>query len=604
MLLNMASLGNCINQVMVLQYKGGDSCSNTLVGVPINSNSALEEFTFCGKYYFRFLRRSFLMSIKPALLLEISDFDLKKVEVFYQGAYYHFYLHNQNVTQDSWQYICLAVSKNQITVIWNGEIQYRGHKFDVSSKETKDMKIWLGGALSFSDSIQNRRFEGMIVNTNFWNSTLQDDDLILITTNNKIPIISEKYNLLSTINLQNSSCIDYLILDVDDVLFQDSKNSENILIEYETDFDSSNYICQGYGGNLTLPKNEEELKTLGHLIIQSEVCVSAFLGLKKSKNNEIVDLSSNSVINLKWHLSQPNGGEAQKCINTWDSYLNDIECDMKRCFFCHIPEKQVFVLRGPIPTDTERKYFVTMNKKLTEIRGITEKECLWNGGKWNFGTNLKLDNITNKMPPVGLKTWNTGLKFKFTQCKKDEFTCHIYGHCIPMNRRCNGFPDCPHDGSDENDCKIMTLGKGYDKRYPSAKNLNSGIYMKVYDITEIDEIHMSYTVNFKIRLQWHDSRITFRNLKPEHTENTLDGVEIEQLWTPKLYIENSNGIFLEAGQKNTGIYGTVTVYQDGSQHNNELSEIDEDYLYHGIENKIQMVNYFVIKLGCKFDLKW
>ena len=232
MLLNMAILGNCINQVMVLQYKVGDSCSNALVGVPINSNSALEEFTFCGKYYFRFLRRSFLMSIKPALLLEISDFDLKKGEVFYHGAYYHFYLHNQNVTPDSWQYICLAVSKSQITVIWNGKIQYRGHKLNVSSTEIKDMKIWLGGALSFSNSIQNRRFEGMIVNINFWNSTLKDEDLISITTNKKIPVISEKNDLLSTINLRNSSCIDYLILDENDVFFQDSKHSENILIEF------------------------------------------------------------------------------------------------------------------------------------------------------------------------------------------------------------------------------------------------------------------------------------------------------------------------------------------------------------------------------------
>ena len=61
---------------------------------------------------------------------------------------------------------------------------------------------------------------------------------------------------------------------------------------------------------------------------------------------------------------------------------------------------------------------------------------------------------------------------------------------------------------------------------------------------------------------------------------------------------------MEAGQKNSGIYATVAVSQDGSRHNNDLSEIDEDYLYHGMENKIVMTNYFVIKLGCKFDLKW
>ena len=207
-LLSLA-LGSCSKQISVLKYKGGNECSNALVGVPIKSispsSSLINEFTFCGKYYFRFLRRSFLMSIKPDLILDILNFEKKKGEVFYQGAYYPFFFHNQTVTPDSWQYICLAVSTNQVTVIWNGEILYKGYKFDGSKKVIKDMKIWLGGALSFSDSIQNRRFEGMIVNTNFWNSPLQDDDLISITTNNKIPVISEKYNLLSIINLRNSS---------------------------------------------------------------------------------------------------------------------------------------------------------------------------------------------------------------------------------------------------------------------------------------------------------------------------------------------------------------------------------------------------------------
>ena len=50
-LLNISSPGNCINQVPVLKYKGGNECSSDLVVVPINSTSSiLGEFTFCGKY--------------------------------------------------------------------------------------------------------------------------------------------------------------------------------------------------------------------------------------------------------------------------------------------------------------------------------------------------------------------------------------------------------------------------------------------------------------------------------------------------------------------------------------------------------------------------
>ena len=60
---------------------------------------------------------------------------------------------------------------------------------------------------------------------------------------------------------------------------------------------------------------------------------------------------------------------------------------------------------------------------------------------------------------------------------------------------------------------------------------------------------------------------------------------------------DSNNIVLEAGQKREGTYGIVRIHRNGSPHQNELSEIDEDYLYHGTET--EMINYLVIKLGCK-----
>ena len=128
--------------------------------------------------------------------------------------------------------------------------------------------------------------------------------------------------------------------------------------------------------------------------------------------------------------------------------------------------------------------------------------------------------------------------------------------------------------------------------------------MIVYDIFDIDELHMSYTVDFGIKLNWFDSRIVFKNLKPTGYENKLDYSEIEKIWTPQLYFNNSLYFYMKAGQMSDGIIGNVVVHQKGSPQQNELSEIDEDYLYPGNENPISMENYFVKKLGCKMDLKW
>ena len=602
-LINLLNIGSSSKQVSVLKYKGGNECSSALVGVttkPYSSTSSLhDEFTFCGKYYFRFLRSSCLMGLEPDLILKITDFENNLGFLMLQGVYYRFSFPNHKVTPDSWQHLCLAISSNQIKIVLNGQIILSDPKLDIIA-EIKETKLWLGGAL-FSDKEPNRRLGGMIAHANFWNNALQDEELILITTNNNIT--SEKYDLLSYTIPKSSSCIDYLVVDENDELFQELY-PEDFLIEYRVDFDSSRYLCEGYGGNITLPKNTEDLKTLGYFIKQSKICHEPFLGLKKSSNGEIQDLKSNNVSYLKWHVNQPNGGDTQKCISTWESYIDDVECDKKHCFFCNIPRKSLFILRGSIPTNTERKYFVTINTQSTEIRGLKETECSRNEGKWNFGKSLKLDNVTNNMPPVGLQNWNNGQKLKFTQCQNDEFTCHTYGHCISMYKRCDGQQDCPIDGSDENECKIMTLSRGYNEKNPSVQNIPIFISMKVYDIDEIDELHMSYTAHFKIKLKWYDSRIIFRNLKPKNIKNSLDNLEIEKIWTPKLYIMQSTNIYIEAGQNSQEVDGYVEIHRNGSPKENELLEIDEDYLYPGNENPIIAVNYITIKLGCKFDLKW
>ena len=133
-LINMASPGMCTNQVSVLKYKGGKECSSDLVGVPIKSSSPisslLDKFTFCGKYYFRFLQDNFLMGIEPNTFLSIVNFENKFGFLMDQGAYYRFTFPNQTVAPDSWQNICLAISSIQIKIVWNGEILFSDLKLD------------------------------------------------------------------------------------------------------------------------------------------------------------------------------------------------------------------------------------------------------------------------------------------------------------------------------------------------------------------------------------------------------------------------------------------------------------------------------------------
>ena len=58
-----------------------------------------------------------------------------------------------------------------------------------------------------------------------------------------------------------------------------------MLIEDQKDFDTSNYLCQAYGGKLFVPKCHNDLKRISVLIEQSKgYCTHAYLGLKKSND--------------------------------------------------------------------------------------------------------------------------------------------------------------------------------------------------------------------------------------------------------------------------------------------------------------------------------
>ena len=54
-----------------------------------------------------------------------------------------------------------------------------------------------------------------------------------------------------------------------------------------------------------------------------------------------------------------------------------------------------------------------------------------------------------------------GATLKLSGCGEEEFTCSD-GQCININRRCDQIVHC-RDESDEEDCRLVVLKKGYKK---------------------------------------------------------------------------------------------------------------------------------------------
>ena len=150
-------------------------------------------------------------------------------------------------------------------------------------------------------------FKGVITNAYLWNKSLQIEKFEEINSGEFSTTELFSWNDLdSIITNHRNDCFEKQILNQNDELFQNSFEEKIHLVEHKTTFDTSNYLCQGFGGNLLVPKDEEELITLGTLIQNSGSCRKAFVGMKKRGRDEAVDLQNNNVSFIRYvHLAYP-----------------------------------------------------------------------------------------------------------------------------------------------------------------------------------------------------------------------------------------------------------------------------------------------------------
>ena len=278
---------NCKN-IAILEYESVENCKNCdcTVGIPIESSSSLTEFSFCGKYRFKFLQDSVLMFMDgPETYIRILDFKENVGVLLHDAIGNFFFFPNQTIKPDSWQHFCLAISVNSITLILNGEVVFNSTNSagNCSKNLAKNTNLWLGG-----ENVPNklyRRFEGTITDSYLWNESLEIGDLIAITMGNKSSSKSmsdQKLFSWETFKHEStSSCMKYQLLDENDDLFQDNFEDEDIiLVEIKSTFDYSNTICQAFGGNLLIPRNDHDLNKVGSYIQNSVICATAFIGLR------------------------------------------------------------------------------------------------------------------------------------------------------------------------------------------------------------------------------------------------------------------------------------------------------------------------------------
>ena len=95
---------------------------------------------------------------------------------------------------------------------------------------------------------------------------------------------------------------------------------------------------------------------------------------------------------------------------------------------------------------------------------------------------------------------------------------------------------------------------------------------------------MLFRNQFKLYMEWFDSRVTFYNLHKDSGLNTLVEEEKKKIWTPSLIFDNTD----QKVRTRTDEESLISVKREGNFSRNTIDNIDNVYIYHGSKNPLEM----------------
>ncbi|KAG7171040.1 Neuronal pentraxin-1-like 2 [Homarus americanus] len=411
----------------------------------------------------------------------------------------------------------------------------------------------------------DQSFRGHIAQVNIWNRSLTPEEVKEQASCNKAPL----GNIFST-DRENVELLGGASVELVKSEHFCQKSVEYVIFPEARYMAESRLVCTRIGYEVYTPQDREENIILHQESLRfAEKCLSNYHLWIGVTDEEVEDVwrkfTDNSVAETQFELNEPNGGTGENCMLMFlpNGLWVDTSCVIRwpACVPCEVDRTSPLRLRGFCFSNEAETYYEVLGYKREKpyMHGyygfIVYKTDTYTWEMFDTTTGEVvgiLEVPTKDSYPIGRNIWTlkrsmcdyligTQLQMSFSICDNDEFTC-ANGDCIPKELRYNAKDDCV-DLSDEEDCQLIILPKGYrSERPPDNETEGLAIYVAptvdVLRFMEISDIRRVSNVEFLIEIRWNDPRLKYQNLGETLEWNTLSAVDMDRVWRPKINFPN------------------------------------------------------------------
>lgn len=258
-----------------------------------------------------------------------------------------------------------------------------------------------------------------------------------------------------------------------------------------------------------------------------------------------------------FHSRFPKGGSAYFCgYMTNDGRWADAYCQYSRCGACLLRRTDFITMRGLcFKNRLETRFYPKGYKGGKPVfHSFHGYVIFWDEGgyQWHLyssATKQEMASLINSetLAPFGVRQWTVHSKMcditdpkvniSLSSCGDDMFTC-TSGRCTEFQKRCNYMFDC-EDGSDEEDCGLVNIPKGYIQYLAPRGPRNSPLplipIVTLVRVAHVDNINMAIDVEFVVSITWRDDRLSFQHLSTSG-EKFISKEDVTRMWMPQFQI--------------------------------------------------------------------